>query len=64
MGRQKLNRVPFPGCKVNPETLDLLRATAVELGYIHGNGAAMGEFLDRVAKIDVDLLKLVFSKSS
>jgi hypothetical protein len=64
MGRTKLNRVPFPGCKVNPETLDSLRATAIELGYTYGDGAAMGEFLDRIATLDRDLLKLVFKKST
>jgi hypothetical protein len=64
MGRHKLNRVRFPGCKVKPETLDSLRKTAIELGYVYGDGAAMGEFLDRVATLDLDLLKLVFSKSN
>jgi hypothetical protein len=64
MGRHKLNRVPFPGCKVKPETLDSLRETAIELGYVYGDGAAMGEFLDRIATLDRDLLKLVFNKSN
>jgi hypothetical protein len=52
MGRTKLNRVPFPGCKVNPETLDSFREAAIELEYTYGDGAAMGEFLDRIATLD------------
>jgi hypothetical protein len=64
MGRHKLNRVPFPGCKVKPETLDSIRQAAIDLGYTYGDGAALGEFLDRIATVDRDLLKLVFSKSN
>jgi hypothetical protein len=64
MGRKKLNRVHFPTYKVKPETIESLKETAIELGYTHGDGAAMGEFLDRIAALDRDLLKLVFKKSS
>lgn len=64
MGRKQLNRVPFPSYRVKPETLELLKESAIELGYTYGDGAAMGEFLDRIAALDRDLLKLVFKKSS
>lgn len=63
MGRQKLNRISFPAYKIKPETLDSLKKTAIEFGYIYGEGAAMGEFLDGIASLDRDLLKLVFKKS-
>ena len=62
MGRVKLNRIAFPGCKVNPETLASLRLTAIESGFTYGNGAALGEFLDRIAQIDRDLLKAVIKQ--
>ena len=64
MGRKQLNRVPVPNYRVKPETLESLKETAIDLGYIYGNGAAMGEFLDAIAELDRDLLKLVFKKSS
>jgi hypothetical protein len=64
MGRHKLNRVPVPNYRVKPETLESLKNTAIELGYTYGDGAAMGEFLDAIATLDRDLLKLVFKKSS
>jgi hypothetical protein len=64
MGRRKLNRIPFPAYKVKAETLDSLKQTAIEFGYTYGEGAAMGEFLDGIAALDRDLLKLIFQKSS
>ena len=64
MGRHKLHRIPFPAYKVKPETLETLRQTAIEFGYTYGEGAAMGEFLDGIASLDRDLLKLIFQKSS
>jgi hypothetical protein len=63
MGRHKLDKVQFPSYKVKPETLTSLRETAIQLGYTYGGSAAMGEFLDEVAALDPDLLKLVFKKS-
>ena len=63
MGRKQLNRVPVPNYRVKPETLESLKETAIELGYIYGKGAAMGEFFDAIAELDRDLLKLVFKKS-
>jgi hypothetical protein len=63
MGRQRLERIQFPTYRVQPKTLKSLKATAVELGFTYGDGAAMGEFLDRLAELDRDLLKLVFDKS-
>lgn len=62
MGRVKLNRIAFPGCKVNPETLIALRLIAIESGFKYGKGAALGELLDRIAQIDRDLLKAVIKK--
>jgi hypothetical protein len=63
MGRRRLERIQFPTYRVQPKTLKSLKSTAVELGFTYGDGAAMGEFLDRLAELDRDLLKLVFDKS-
>jgi hypothetical protein len=64
MGRTKLDKIQFPSYKVKPETLASLKETAIQLGYTYGDGAAMGEFLDEIAALDRDLLRLVFKKSS
>jgi hypothetical protein len=62
MGRAKKNQVCFPSYKVKPETIESLRQTALESGYTYGDSAAMGEFLDRLAAIDRDLLKILIKK--
>jgi hypothetical protein len=63
MGRIKKNQVCFPSYKVKPETIESLKQTAIEAGYIYGDGAAMGEFLDRLATLDRDLLKAIVKKA-
>jgi hypothetical protein len=62
MGRAKKNQVCFPSYKVKPETIESLKQTALESGYIYGNSAAMGEFLDRLATVDPDLLKAIIKR--
>jgi hypothetical protein len=47
MGRIKKNQISFPTYKVAPETVESLKQTAIQCGYIYGDSAAMGEFLDR-----------------
>ena len=63
MGRTKLNRVPFPGCTVEPNTLKSLKEIAIESGFTYGGSAAIGKFLDRLVEIDRDLLKAVIKRS-
>lgn len=63
MGRAKKNQVCFPSYKVKPETIESLKQTAIESGYKYGSGAAMGEFLDRIAALDRDLLKILIKKT-
>jgi hypothetical protein len=63
MGRTKKNQVCFPSYKVKPETIKSLKQTALESGYIYGDSAAMGEFLDRLAALDRDLLKAIIKKT-
>jgi hypothetical protein len=63
MGRIKKNQISFPTYKVAPETVESLKQTAIQCGYIYGDSAAMGEFLDRIAAIDRELLKAMITKS-
>jgi hypothetical protein len=63
MGRHKKNRVAFPTVKVNPQTVDILREVATESGYIYADGASLGAFLDRLAEIDRELLKVIIKKT-
>ncbi|WP_146138576.1 hypothetical protein [Chamaesiphon polymorphus] len=56
MSRPALNKVILGGYKVKPETIDRLRAAAIQAGYTHGKGAAIGEFLDAIAQINPSLL--------
>jgi hypothetical protein len=59
MGRTKKNRVSFPTYKVKPETIKTLKEIAIDTGFTYGDGAAMGELLDRLAEIDRELLKVI-----
>jgi hypothetical protein len=63
MGRPKKNQVCFPSYKVKPETIESLRQTAIESGFRYGDGAAMGELLDRLAQVDRELLKAIIKKT-
>ena len=63
MGRTKKNQVCFPSYKVRPETIESLKQIAMESGYTYGNSAAMGEFLDKLAALDRDLLKAIVRKT-
>ncbi|WP_295620151.1 hypothetical protein [Chamaesiphon sp. GL140_3_metabinner_50] len=36
--------------------MDKLRSSAIQAGYTHGKGAAIGEFLDAIAQINPLLL--------
>ncbi len=62
MGRTKKNQVCFPSYKVKPETIESLKQTAMESGYVYGDSAAMGEFLDKLAALDRDLLKAIIKR--
>lgn len=63
MPRPALSKVPLGGYKVNPETLDRLRQSAILAGYTYGKGAAIGEFLDAIARIN-PLVLAEFTKRS
>ena len=63
MGRIKKNRVCFPSFKVKPETIASLKEAAIYSGFTYADGAAMGEFLDRLAEIDRELLKAIVKKT-
>ena len=63
MGRPKKEPTIIQTYRVKPDVAEKLKETAVELGYKHGDTAAMGAFLERLAEIDRELLKLVFKKT-
>jgi hypothetical protein len=63
MGRIRKNQISFPTYKVAPETVESLKQTAIQCGYTYGDSAAMGEFLDRLAALDRDLLKAIIKKT-
>jgi hypothetical protein len=62
MGRPKKEATITQNYRIKPETAEKLRETAKELGFQYGETAAMGAFLDRLAEIDQELLKLVFKR--
>jgi hypothetical protein len=62
MGRTAKGKISFPGFKVKPETIESLKQTAIESGFTYGDGAAMGELLDRLAEIDRELLKVIIKR--
>jgi hypothetical protein len=63
MSRPALHKIAFGGYKVKPETVNKLRESAVISGYVHGKGAAIGEFLDAIAEINPILLAELTKKS-
>jgi hypothetical protein len=56
MSRPALNKVGLGGYRVKPETLEKLKSISIKAGYKHGNGAAIGQFLDAIAQINPLLL--------
>lgn len=63
MGRAKTDRVSFPTYRVEPDTIESLKQTAIECGFTHGAGASVGALLDRLAKIDRELIKVILQKT-
>ncbi|WP_310485780.1 hypothetical protein [Chamaesiphon sp. VAR_48_metabat_403] len=63
MSRPALNKIGLGGYRVKPETLEKLKSISIEAGYIHGNGAAIGQFLDAIAQINPIVL-IELTKSS
>ena len=59
MGRPKKNQIEFPNYKVKPETVEILKKTALQCGFKYGNTAAMGAFLDRLAEVDPLLVSAI-----
>ena len=49
-------------CKVKESTPDKLRKMAIASGYTYGKGAALGKFLDAIATLDPDLVRLILEK--
>jgi hypothetical protein len=62
MGRPKKDPTIAHNFRIKPQTADSLKEIAIECGFQYGDGAAMGEFLDRLAEVDRHLLKLIIKK--
>jgi tRNA(Phe) wybutosine-synthesizing methylase Tyw3 len=63
MGRPKKDPTVMHSFRIKPETAESLKQVAIECGFQYGDTAAMGEFLDRLAEIDLQLLKLIIKKT-
>jgi tRNA(Phe) wybutosine-synthesizing methylase Tyw3 len=63
MGRPKKDPTVMHSFRIKPETAESLKQVAIECGFQYGDTAAMGEFLDRLAEIDRQLLKLIIKKT-
>jgi hypothetical protein len=64
MPRPALNKIGLGGYRIKPTTLDRLREVSIKAGYVHGNGAAIGELLDAIAEINPIILVELTKKSS
>jgi hypothetical protein len=62
MGRPKKDKMVQITYRIEPETAAKLKETAIECGFKYGDGAAMGAFLDRLAQVDRQLLKVILKK--
>ena len=63
MGRPKKDKTTLINFRIDTEAAESLKEAAIECGFKYGDGAAMGAFLERLAEIDRELLKLVFKKT-
>jgi hypothetical protein len=59
MGRPKKDPTVAHNFRIKPQTAESLKEIAIECGFKYGDGAAMGDFLDRLAEVDRHLLKVI-----
>jgi hypothetical protein len=63
MGRQKKDNTTHINFRIDNNAAESLKETAIECGFKHGDTAAMGAFLERLAKVDRELLKIIIKKT-
>ena len=59
MGRTKKDNTTHINFRIDAEAAESLKKTAIECGFKYGDGAAMGAFLERLAEVDCQLLKII-----
>lgn len=63
MGRPKKDNTTLINFRIAAEASESLKEAAIECGFKYGDGAAMGAFLERLAEVDLQLLKVILKKT-
>jgi tRNA(Phe) wybutosine-synthesizing methylase Tyw3 len=63
MGRPKKDNTEHISFRIDSEAAEALKEAAIECGFKYGDGAAMGAFLERLAEVDLQLLKVILKKT-
>jgi tRNA(Phe) wybutosine-synthesizing methylase Tyw3 len=63
MGRQKKDNTTHINFRIDSDAAESLKKTAIECGFKYGDTAAMGAFLERLADVDRELLKIIIKKT-
>jgi hypothetical protein len=64
MGRPKKDNTELINFRIDSQAAESLKKTAIECGFKYGDGAAMGAFLERLATVDLELLKVIIKKTA
>ena len=62
MGRQKKDNTTHINFRIDSNAAESLKETAIECGFKYGDTAAMGAFLERLAKVDRELIKIIIKR--
>jgi tRNA(Phe) wybutosine-synthesizing methylase Tyw3 len=62
MGRQKKDNTTHINFRMDSDAAESLKQAAIECGFKYADTAAMGAFLERLAKVDRALLKIIIEK--
>jgi hypothetical protein len=62
MGRPKKDNTTLINFRIDADAAEILKEAAIECGFKYGDGAAMGAFLERLAEVDLQLLKVILKK--
>jgi hypothetical protein len=62
MSRLKKDNTTHIHFRIDNDSAESLKKTAIECGFKYGDGAAMGAFLERLAEVDRELLKIIIKK--
>jgi hypothetical protein len=62
MGRQKKENTTPIHYRIDVDAAESLKEIAIDCGFRYAGKAAMGAFLERLAKVDRDLLKVILKQ--